>query len=506
MSTNYEKVSHCWRAYMRCGAWNLITAMTLGGSLSLLSSASFAQAQDQKPDQDMAACQAAQIADAAIEACTRLLEVGVRSQALTLTLRATAWVNKGDRERAFKDLSDAITLAPDFAQAYVARGDILRNNAQCDLATGDYDHAITLQPDRAATYISRALCLIDTKEPNRARADLDRAIKLDDDKADGLTRLAWTIKAQLDSGNGDLDHALADFDEAVRLDPKQAGAYIARGAIWASKGDSEKAAADFDQAIKLDANNAGGFAVTALVLKARIDFSKGNPDSAIADYDEAIRLAPQQVSLYAGRALFRNSMGDFDHALADYDQAIKVDPKSTIAYNARGDFYRGKGEYDHAVADYDKAIENQPDDLAAYNNRALARFYKGEFAKAIDDFKRVTEAQANAYPMLLLYLTRAHAGRKDATPELAKSLDKPKASDWPYPVVELYLGRKSADAVLAAAATPGQKCEAQFYIGEWQLTRDAKPAAQKALQTAVDTCPKDFVEYRGAVEELKRLK
>jgi lipoprotein NlpI len=72
-------------------------------------------------------------------------------------------------------------------------------------------------------------------------------------------------------------------------------------------------------------------------------------------------------------------------------------------------------------------------------------------------------------------------------------------------MAQMFLGRKAVDAV-AAATTPEQKCEAQFYSGEWQLLHHAKQPAQNALQTAVDTCPKDFVEYRGAVEELKRLK
>jgi tetratricopeptide (TPR) repeat protein len=485
------------------------------GALVLMTSSGVAQAQtapDGAPENpDLAACQdASKDASASVEACTRLIEQELRDsarrQAVLVALRGLAWKAKGEGQNALNDFSQAIALDSTFAPAYEERGDLLRDNNQCELALTDYDHAILLQPERAPTYISRSACLISNRGFDRARADLDQVIKLDGDKADGLAPLAWTIKGQLDANKGDLDHALEDYDEAIRLNPKQPATYIDRGAVWARKGDNDKAAADLDQAIKLDEKNAGGYAVAALTTKARLDFSTGNPERAIADYDEAIRLDPQRAALYLGRAALRKAMADFDHAAADYDEAIKVEPKSALAHDARGDFYSARGDYDRALVDYDKAIESEPDDLAAYSNRALARFYKGEFAKAIDDFVHVTGAQANAYPMLLLYLSRAHAGRKDATPELAKSLDKLKASDWPYPVVELYLGRKTADAVLAAATTPGQKCEAQFYIGEWQLTRDAKPAAQKALQTAIDTCPKDFVEYRGAVEELKRLK
>src|SRR5262249_5143100 len=129
-----------------------------------------------------------------------------------------------------------------------------------------------------------------------------------------------------------------------------------------------------------------------------------------------------------------------------------------------------------------------------------------DFAAAIDDFKRVVDTDANAYSTLMLYLSRARAGRKDAVSELTKTAAKLKAGDWPYPIVELYLGRKQPQAMEAVAKKPEEKCEAQFYIGEYHLTRGAKAPATKALQLAVDTCPKDFVEYRASVEELKRLK
>jgi lipoprotein NlpI len=68
------------------------------------------------------------------------------------------------------------------------------------------------------------------------------------------------------------------------------------------------------------------------------------------------------------------------------------------------------------------------------------------------------------------------------------------------------MGERSLKSTVSAAGKPEERCELEFYVGEWQLTRGNKAEASKALQTAADTCPKDFVEYRGAVEELKRLK
>ena len=44
------------------------------------------------------------------------------------------------------------------------------------------------------------------------------------------------------------EHAVADFTEAIRLDPKNAAAFTNRGVAYAAKGESARAKADFDQA------------------------------------------------------------------------------------------------------------------------------------------------------------------------------------------------------------------------------------------------------------------
>src|SRR5262249_13516832 len=101
------------------------------------------------------------------------------------------------------------------------------------------------------------------------------------------------------------------------------------------------------------------------------------------------------------------------------------------------------------------------------------------------------------------YLSAARAGTANIDGRLKRGVAG--GVDWPKPVIELLLGSRTAEATIAAANTPAQQCEAQFYVGEWKLLRGDKTGAAAALQAAADSCPRRFTEYKGAQAELKRL-
>src|ERR1051325_7943219 len=50
----------------------------------------------------------------------------------------------------------------------------------------------------------------------------------------------------------ELDEALADLEQAIKIDPTDACPFNNRGRVFTLKGDLERATADYDQAIKLD--------------------------------------------------------------------------------------------------------------------------------------------------------------------------------------------------------------------------------------------------------------
>ena len=74
----------------------------------------------------------------------------------------------------------------------------------------------------------------------------------------------------------DYDRAIANFDEALKLDPKYVVALNARGLAYEGKGQHDRAIADYDRAIELDPKYAAGF-----VNRGNAYRSKGRDDQAI---------------------------------------------------------------------------------------------------------------------------------------------------------------------------------------------------------------------------------
>ena len=71
--------------------------------------------------------------------------------------------------------------------------------------------------------------------------------------------------------------------------------YFTRGNEWAAKKGYERAIAEYSEAIRLDPNLA-----VAYVNRGHCSFAKEESEGAIADYNEAIRLDPRLGTLCNG--------------------------------------------------------------------------------------------------------------------------------------------------------------------------------------------------------------
>jgi tetratricopeptide (TPR) repeat protein len=98
--------------------------------------------------------------------------------------------------------------------------------------------------------------------------------------------------------------------------------YNKRGLAREAKGDHDGAVADYNRAIDLNPKDAGAYMNRGFAKQAN-----GDVDGAIADFDRAIDLDPKQPRAYMNRGFAKQANGDQDGAIADYNRALELAAK-----------------------------------------------------------------------------------------------------------------------------------------------------------------------------------
>jgi tetratricopeptide (TPR) repeat protein len=150
---------------------------------------------------------------------------------------------------------------------------------------------------------------------------------------------------------GDFHQAIADLDQAIRLDPYDATAYNIRGNAWDYIGDSDRALADYDEAIRIDPNDPAVFHDRGMMWRR-----KGDLDRALVDMDRAIRFGFSDANFYSDRGRIWYEKGRYYRAIADFSRASKINPSFAGAYINRGIALHRESDF----ADVDRAIRLDP--------------------------------------------------------------------------------------------------------------------------------------------------
>jgi tetratricopeptide (TPR) repeat protein len=267
---------------------------------------------------------------------------------------------------------------PHTAGTFLDRGITFAMRGEYDMAIADFTEAVNLDPDMQSAWMLRGRAL---------SASVSRIFAVEENFSGTDSTLSDVVSEEKKAV---YDRAIADFTQAIRIDPDYAKAYYERGVAHLRKTDYDRSIVDFNQVIRLDPDYALAYNDRGLAYD-----NKGDPDRAIADYNQVIRLDPDYALAYNNRGLAYDNKGDPDRAIADYNQAIRLNPDYANAYINRGVAYDDKGDYDRAIADYNQAIRLDPDYALAYDWRAYSHYRKKDYARARADWEKALKIDPN---------------------------------------------------------------------------------------------------------------
>jgi len=246
---------------------------------------------------------------------------------------------------ALADAEHIVELDPDAVTSYLVRGLARVECADLDGALADYNRALDLDPRFGVAYFNRGIVHGKRGDWARAKEDFDRAATLGDVGHD-LFFNRGAARAKL----GDLPGAIEDFTRAIGLHPAP-DTFAARGMQHHARGDPARAEADYDEAIRRDPRCANAWLGRGNILSHR-----GDAAGAIAAYTSAIEAAPEVEEPWYNRGLAHFERRDFASAVRDFTEAYRIE-RAAITLVNRALAYEQSGDLRRALADFEEAAK-----------------------------------------------------------------------------------------------------------------------------------------------------
>jgi tetratricopeptide (TPR) repeat protein len=329
----------------------------------------------------------------AIAACTRLIDGGSlvgEPLAATYVGRARAYAVRRDYQSAINDLSKAIEIEPNFAEAYFNRGLAHRRLGQNEEAITDYTKAIQLSPDNASVLNNRAWTYLQIGNLEKALPDVERAIQIDPEFS-----AAYDTRGEIMERLGRREQAIADYRRALQLNPNSESSRMGLQRLGVASVAAEEEPAMLESIVRLYRQGRYEEAVVVAekalkALQARWGPSDhrvglvlkylGGLYSNLSRYEEAEDYYRRSISVYEGTSsehlrtlvLVLDEFGDFlmlqarhTEAADWYRRAAELveklqkpgHPDVAIALNKLGLAYDKLGQFENAAAQYRRCIE-----------------------------------------------------------------------------------------------------------------------------------------------------
>ena len=220
---------------------------------------------------------------------------------------------------------------------------------------------------------------------NGSRDSLDRAINYFEKAAEQDPNYAgaWAaLSAAYDLKGGflsipELSHKAVEFAEkAVKLNPRLSQAHQFLGGAYSTLGRYDEAIAEMNEAVRLEPNNAGAHGSLARAYW----IGKGMIEEAIVELEHAVAINPQAGYSYLQLVFLHTLVGNYTRAEAAAKPAIELQEKYISgkeglqvvgAHTRLGYCYYRQARYDEAIQEYERELDFLRSSDHALRDRSL---------------------------------------------------------------------------------------------------------------------------------------
>jgi Flp pilus assembly protein TadD len=330
-------------------------------------------------------------------------------------------IDSNNFEAAISPLQKVIAEQPEFAYAHFQLAYVFTALKKTGEARAEYERTVALDPKMSEAYLNLGILLLD-KEPGAAIVPLNKAVEL----LPSQSRPRFLLGvAQERSGN--VAKAADSFENAVRLDPRDAETLVHLGNLYLQRKRPAEAEAKFTNALEIQPKEPRAL----LGIAQSLDAQK-KPGAADA-YRKYLAVQPGDGAAHARLVHFLVEGQEYDSALAELDRADAGKP-SMESLKLRADIQIAQKKWDDSIVTLRQAIALAPDDAQLHGGLGRILLQTRDFPSAEKELRTALRLDAKnlAYWKDLsstLFLGGNYPAALAMLDEIAK-MEQPGAGAW----------------------------------------------------------------------------
>ncbi len=190
--------------------------------------------------------------------------------------------------------------------------------------------------------------------------------------------------------------------------------YLLKGSQQVQKKNYQEAIGDFQQAIKLDPKNSKAHLLLGLTY------------ANTGDFDQAVKYSQNSLSIEPSFAAYHNlgliyaNKGEYEKAQMAYEKALELNPSSYRAWYELALIHAGNnagnGHFDEAITSYKKVLEMNPQFADAYLGLGAAFYWSGDKESAQEMVRQLESLEMKTKAAELQYWIDDKEAKKKGAP------------------------------------------------------------------------------------------
>ena len=224
--------------------------------------------------------------------------------------------NQGKLQQALEQATVLLQQFPSSSSLYNISGAVYKGLGQLDASVGAYKKALSIKPDYAEAYYNMGVILKHQGKLEEAIEACNKALVIKPDNAEAYNNMGIALQEQ-----GKLEESIEAYNKALAIKPDYADAYYNMGGTLQEQRKLEEAIEAYNKALAIKpdyaeaSNNMGG------TLK-----EQGKLEEAIEAYNKALAIKPDYAEAYNNMGVTLQNQGKPEAATEAYNKALAIKP------------------------------------------------------------------------------------------------------------------------------------------------------------------------------------